>query len=192
MLLKVFPEEEFGTMLTNLRSEANLNLRSAVFPTLFTRMGPVLNYDKHPAKSMNKEAFKVFLTYIIQNAEQLLEELKDTTIPTFLQPQRQEEGTITSRLLTATPPAISADKHNKIVRNIVASTNDMAELVRRELCTYGTVVNTTAQRAVNNLAKIRSIGDHLLGILATAADEIKQEPEEPWGCFAESVVKASQ
>ena len=37
---------------------------------------------------------------------------------------------------------IAAEEHNKIVRHIVASTNEAAELTRRELCSYGVSVAT--------------------------------------------------
>ena len=62
----------------------------------------------------------------------------------------------------------------------------MAELIRRELCCYGTAVHTTAQTAVNNLAQIRTIGEHLQDILTTAVDKVKEEPEEECGYYAKA------
>ena len=77
-LLEVCPDEDFGTMLVNLPSEANLELDSAVFPSLFARMSPMLNYRKPSAKAkqLNKEAFKTFPNCIIENAKQLLAEAR--------------------------------------------------------------------------------------------------------------------
>ena len=46
-------------------------------------------------------------------------------------------------------------------RNIVASTNDAAELVRRELCAYGITVGTLAGKTIKNEATVRSIAGEI-------------------------------
>ena len=184
--MQTWQDEDFETVLTGTtQSKDSLILHSALFPTMFARFAPVLAYDNPltKAKHMNKEAFKVFLYRILNNAERLLDEAKDTTIEPALQTQRQEPGEITSRLLSIMPTTtISAEEHNHVVRSIVTSTSDAAEIIRRELCCYGVAVHTVADKAVNNLAQLRTIGAYLLDILnpkhKVQGDETKEAPEE--------------
>ena len=103
------------------KSKANLNLYSAVFPTLFIRISPVLAHHKPSSARTSKEAFKVYLNYVIGNATLLLNELKDTTIAPALQIQKQEPEEIAKRLLSA-QHTITAQEHNQIVQNVITST----------------------------------------------------------------------
>ncbi len=78
---------------------------------------------------MSKEAFKTLLNHIITNANRMLWKTKDENIAPASQVQHQEPGEITIRLLSIMPRTIvSTKEHNQIIRNVVASTNDAAEL----------------------------------------------------------------
>ncbi|KAF6231587.1 hypothetical protein HO173_010119 [Letharia columbiana] len=76
---------------------------------------------------------------------------------------------------------IAAEEHNKIVRHIVASTNEAAELTRRELCSYGTIGVHVLELLEPATAKQASTTPGKQKQEAAAHDKqqgIKQEPGE--------------
>ncbi|CAF9909763.1 hypothetical protein IMSHALPRED_008462 [Imshaugia aleurites] len=172
-LQQVCPDEVFGTVLENMKTNAGLALHSAAFPTLLNK-AQTLSYSKLAtnAKHIGNESFKTYLNLIIHNASEMLKEIKNPNIAPANRAQDQAPGEITSRLISLTSgTAITAEEHNRMIRNVVANTNDAAELIRRELCSYGVAVGTIADRAIRDIATIRTIGNYVLEVLDPEMEE---------------------
>ena len=101
--------------------------------------------------------------------------------------KNQTPAKIISRYLSFIPKTyIPADVHNRIVRGIVSTTNQAAEMMRRELVCYEVVVATIADEAVGNYARVQQVGSYIAEHLdasdaSTLRDEegkVKQECHE--------------
>ena len=115
---------------------ADLSLRSAVFPTLLNRK-PAPSYSQLPTngKHIGNDSSKAYLNMIIHNANEMLKEIKNPNIAPAQRAQDQAPAGNTSWVISMTAGThISAEDRIKIVRHIIASANDVAGLVRRELC----------------------------------------------------------
>ena len=81
---------------------------------------------------------------------------KIVTRTTIYKARDRSSALVISKLLKMEPNIqIAADDHNAIIRNIIASINDTAELIRRELCAFGIIMATRAEKVIQNLAYYR-------------------------------------